>query len=276
MSQSDLQAHYDRLKAEGEVLAGGLLDIPRRIAVLTYMYLDSGRNHAFSQIAAHGALWGLAYFEAGGSLGRLTATRYFYSRKEKAYRLGILREFAEGFRRVNRQVCIDTYANYEFTKQFGENQGAEKIVDGELLDALNRIHHARSNKREMSADEKREIFERSFREEQEVTVAPGVAEAVAGFQCPIMRSLCLHPLVRFSYFPRLRYFFFRDFSSTEERIDKGLRAYDIAVKTGWDRVFDSMEYYGQMPRKFFAGPEQFFQDLKTETIRQAQIAIAMD
>ncbi|MFK7817326.1 MAG: hypothetical protein AB8G99_01295 [Planctomycetaceae bacterium] len=276
MTDSKLQHEYDRLKAEGEVLAGDLLDIPRRVAILTHMYLDSGRNHAFSQVAAHGALWGLAYFEAGGSLGRLTAKRYFYSRKEKAYRLGILREFAEGFRRVNRQVCIDTYANYEFTKQFGETAGADEIIPTELLDALNRVHHARASGQELLAEEKKEMFERSFRSEQEVTVAPGVEKAIAGFQCPIMRSLCMHPLVRFSYFPRLRYFFFKNFGSTEERIEKGLHAYDIAVRTGWDTVFDSMEYYGQMPRHFFADPEQFFQDLKQETIRKGRIAVSMN
>ncbi|MEE3371504.1 MAG: hypothetical protein VX346_19385 [Planctomycetota bacterium] len=58
----------------------------------------------------------MGYFEAGGSLGRLVARRYFYSAEERGYRLGILREFSESFRRVNRLICVDTYTNYHFPK----------------------------------------------------------------------------------------------------------------------------------------------------------------
>ena len=103
---SDLQDVYEKLKSEGEVLAGNLMDIRHRVAILTHIYIDSGRNHAFSQIAAHGALSGLSYFEAGGSLGRLIAYRYCYSAREKAYRLGILREFSEAFSRMMKKTSL--------------------------------------------------------------------------------------------------------------------------------------------------------------------------
>ncbi len=275
MDVDELKLVYDQIKAQADVLAGNLMDIPSRVSILTHMYLDSGRNHAFSQIAAHGALWGLAYFESGGSLGRLIAKRYFYNRKEKAYRMGILREFAEAFRCVNRQVCIDTYANYEFTKRYGKESGADQVVPANLLEALNRVHHARESGTQFASDEKKQIFEQSFRCEQEITVAPGVADAVASFNCPIMRWLCLHPIVRFSYFPNLKYFFFRDFSSTDERIEKGMTAYDLAERAGWDRVYESMEFYGQMPASFFIQPDQHFADLKARTVRAAEIAIGI-
>src|SRR5262245_25140475 len=109
-----LQGAYGRIKAEMTELAGGLEEIPRRAARLHGLYQDSGGNHAFPLIAAHGALWAFGFFEVGGSLGRFIARRYFYSARERAYRLGILADFAEGFRRVNRQVCIDTLTNYHF------------------------------------------------------------------------------------------------------------------------------------------------------------------
>ena len=272
----DLHDIYEKLQAEGEVLAGNLMDIRHRIAILTHMYIDSGRNHAFSQIAAHGALWGLSYFEAGGSLGRLIAYRYCYSSREKAFRLGILREFAEAFRRVNRQVCIDTYANYHFTKLYGETPGAEDIVPPHLLNALNRVHHASKNNIELTPKEKKEVFEQSFRCEQELTVAPGVSKAVSEFECKIMKWLCLHPFVRFSYFPHLRYLVFRDFSNTDERILKGLRAYDLAERAGWDKVYRTMEYYGQMPAEFFRDPVAHFNGLRKEVIRKGQIASQLE
>lgn len=275
MNADELRAEYQTIKAQSEVLAGSLLDIPRRVSILTSIYLDSGRNHAFSQIAAHGALWALSYFEAGGSLGRLVARRYFYSAKEKAYRLGILREFADSFRDVNRSVCIDTYTNYQFTKQHGKNPHASDIVDPGLLDALNRVHHARQKQISLTEIEKREVFEKSFHCEQEVTVAPGVVKAVASFDCRIMRALCLHPIVRFSYFPRLKYVVFRDFSNTDERIAKGMHAYEIAVRKGWDHVYAAMEYYGQMPRGFMEAPLKHFRGIKSEVVRAGRIAQGM-
>ena len=272
MSDSELQIAYTDLKSQAELLVGGLGDIQRRVAILTSLYLDSGRNHVFSQIAAHGALWAMSYFEAGGSLGRLVARRYFYNAEERGYRLGILREFSEAFRRVNRLVCIDTYTNYHFTKTYGHLPAAATIIPGELLDALNRVHHARSHNTALSPSEKRQIFEHSFHCEQEITVAPGVAAAVAGFDCRIMRALCLHPLVRFAYFPGLRYLLFRDFSNKEERIAKGMRAYDLAERVGWDHVHKSMRYYGQMPESFFTAPLDHYQQIRQEVIRTAQAA----
>ena len=272
MPDSELQIAYTNLKAQAELLAGGLGDIQRRVAILTSLYLDSGRNHVFSQIAAHGALWAMGYFEAGGSLGRLVARRYFYNAEERGYRLGILREFSESFRRVNRLVCVDTYTNYHFSKTYGHISGADTVIPVDLLDALNRVHHARARNTDLTPPEKRQIFECSFHCEQEITVAPGVAAAVAEFDCPIMRVLCLHPIVRFAYFPKLRYLLFRDFSNTEERISKGMRAYDLADRVGWDQVHKSMRYYGQMPESFFAAPLDHYQQLRSEIIRTAQAA----
>src|SRR5258708_1613449 len=170
MDSDALKLRYDEMRVEATRLAGDLLDIPRRVSLLYNLYLDSGRNHAFSQIAAHGALWAFRYFEVGGSLGRLIGRRYFYNATERALRLGLLHEFAEGFRRVNRQVCIDTYANYHFAAQYGHLAAAAGIVPASLLDALNRVHFARKSRAALSAAEKRRVFEQSFLCEQEVTV----------------------------------------------------------------------------------------------------------
>src|SRR5580765_8092619 len=90
MDADMLKLRYDELRAEAIRLAGDLLDIPRRVIVLYNLYLESGRNHAFSQIAAHGALWAHGYFEVGGRLGRFVARRYFYNSTERQFRLGLL------------------------------------------------------------------------------------------------------------------------------------------------------------------------------------------
>ena len=262
MDSTALRVEYERIKAEATRLAGGLFDIPRRVVLLYNLYLDSGRNHAFSQMAAHGALWAFRYFEVGGSVGRLIARRYFYNSTERAFRLGLLQQFAEGFRRVNRLVCIDTWTNYHFVKEFGQLSGAEQIVPPSLLDALNRVHHARERGSSLSSTEKRHVFEQSFHCEQEITVAPGVAETVKAFDCPFMLFLCLRPFVRFAYFPRWQYLWFHNFAAKEERIEKGLRAYHYAQRAGWDRVSASMSHYRLMPRRFFQSPVAYLANIR--------------
>jgi hypothetical protein len=252
MDTATLRLERDKLKSEATLLAGDLLDIPRRVSLLYNLYLDSGRNHAFSQIAAHGALWAFRYFEVGGSLGRLIGRRYFYNATERAMRLGLLQEFAEGFRRVNRQVCIDTWTNYHFVAQYGHLPEAAEILPAPLLDALIRVHFARKSGAALSAAEKRRVFEQSFLCEQEVTVAPGVAQAVAGFECRVMKFLCLRPFVRFAYFPGCKHLFFRNFADQQERIAKGMRAYDYAAQAGWPQVAESMRAYGVLPRQFLS------------------------
>lgn len=265
MDTARLKLEYDRIKAEATQLAGDLFDIPRRVVLLYNLYLDSGRNHAFSQIAAHGALWAFRYFEVGGSVGRLVARRYFYNSTERAFRLGLLEQFAEGFRRVNRLVCIDTWTNYHFAEQYGHLPGAEQIVPPSLLDALNRVHHARKNGIALAPKEKRQVFEQSFHCEQEITVAPGVAETVKAFDCPFMLFLCLRPFVRFAFFPRWQYMWFRNFAAKEERIEKGMRAYHYAERAGWDRVSTCMREYHLMPPRFFTSPTEYLTQIRRET-----------
>lgn len=267
-STGGIQAAYEDLRRQSAALAGSLLEIPRRVVILSHIYHDSGGNHAFSQIAAHGALWARGYFEVAGTLGRLIGRRYFYNPQERAYRLGLLQEFAEGFRRVNRLVCIDTYANYLFTQRFGHLSAAADVLPANLLDALNRVHRARQRGQRLPPQELRDVFLQSFLCEQELTVAPGVKEAVAGFDCRILKFLCLRPLVRFAYFPRCRYLFFRDFSDTGERIDKGLRAFDYAARMGWDHVHNAMHSYGRMNRQLHQSPEAAMQELRAAVATQ--------
>lgn len=250
-----LHDRYARLKEEATLLAGDLLDIPRRAVLLYHLYRDSGGNHDFPLMAAHGALWGYSYFEVGGALGRLIGRRYFYDPKERAYRLGLLNEYAEAFRRVNRQVCIDTWTNYHFVKEYGRAPGAEQIVPAPLLDALNRVHDARRSVQRLPPTARRLVFEQSFRCEQEVTVAPAVRAAVDAFDCRIMRALSLKPLVRFAYFPGREFLFFRDFADKAERIAKGMYAYELAERVSWEHVQQTLADYGIVPPRHLAAPD---------------------
>jgi hypothetical protein len=261
MNLEHLESLYRLQKGRATQLAGNLADIPRRAILLNRIYLDSGENHAFSQMAAHGALWAYRFFEVGGRLGKIIAWRYFHNSGERAYRLGLLNQFAEGFREVNRLVFIDTFTNFYFTREHGREPGADQLIQPSLLEALNRVHRARETGAGLNAAEKKEVFEQSFFWEQELTVAPGVQKTVSQFECPIMVALCTKPFVRFAYFPRLSYIFFRNFADKAERIEKGMRAYDMAARRGWARVVASQRDYGLLPSAFFASPRDFSEQL---------------
>lgn len=243
-------------------LAGGPGDMPQRVALLHSIFEDSGRNHAFPEVALHGALWAYAFYERRGAVSRMITYRYFYDRDERARRAYMLFAFSQGFKEANRSVFVDTYANYHFTKRHGEMPGAEAVVAPELLDALNRVHHAARSGRTLPPRERGHVFETSLLFEQETTVGPKVKSEVAKFDCPILTAIVLKPIVRFNYFPRMTMLRFRDFGNTEERIEKAVRSYELAEQAGWPHVAECIRYQGILPDRFFSDSIGYADELR--------------
>ncbi len=238
----ELHDAYAAIRHRARETAGTPSDILPRVAAHYAIYQDSQGNHSFPMIALHGALWGKNFFEVTGQLGTIVSYRYFYDAQEKTKRHGMLNAFSEGFKTVNREVFIDTYTNYYFTKEYGRHPEASHFIQADLLGGLNAVHAA-ARGAPLDDGARREVFQLALRHEQEVTVAPGVAAELAKFDCPILRALCMKPVVRFTYFPTGRRFFFSDFSNTEERIGKALRSFDLAAAQGWGRVEAAMSAY---------------------------------
>ncbi len=262
----NLEDQYQNLRREATILAGEPSDIPQRAALLHEIFLDSYGNHGFAEVATHGALWGFRFFETTGTLGNLISYRYFYNPQEMKYRHGLLQMFADGFKTANRSVFIDTYSNYYFTKQFGEEKASEEILKPDLLDALRRIHRAAQTKKQTDLNTRRQLFQTTLQWEQETTVAPKVKEEIAKFDCPILRNLVLKPVVRFKYFPRFKIFWFKNFSDTDERIGKAHESFEVAEKVGWTQVFTSMKKYDVMDENFFDNPLDFAVRLKEKLL----------
>ena len=258
----DLENRYQELRREATVLAGEPADIPQRAAMLHEIFLDSNGNHCFAEIATHGALWGFNFFETTGTLGNLISYRYFYDREEMKYRHGLLQTFADGFKTANRAVFIDTYSNYYFVKEAGEEPETEAILEPELLDALRQITKAAKAEKLLDTKSRRELFQTTLQWEQETTVAPKVKEEIAKFDCPILRRLVLRPFVRFSYFPRYKIFWFKNFSNTDERIRNAHACFDLAETVGWKKVFSALEKYKVLSGDFFVKPAEFARTLR--------------
>jgi hypothetical protein len=261
-----LRWEYDRLRAEAVRLAGGLNDLAQRAAVYHHLFEHSGRNHAFPVIAAHGALWARGYFRFGMKLGGWLSWQDALDGELRRRRLADLAAFADAFRDVNRRVCIETYTTYHFTARYGDHPDVAELVAPDLLDVLNPMHAARRAGRELPDTEKRRIFQAFFLNEQETVVGPSIQAAVAAFDWPLMKFLALRPVIRFAYFPRRQPFWFRDFSRKEERIEKGLRAFDLAARAGWDTVESSLADYAVLPAAFFAGSARHFQSIRAAVL----------
>ena len=99
-------AAYDEIRAEATSLAGGPGDMPARVALLHSIFVDSGGNHAFPEVALHGALWAFGFYERRGTVSRMISYRYVYDREERARRAYMLFEFAQGFKEANRSVFL--------------------------------------------------------------------------------------------------------------------------------------------------------------------------
>lgn len=268
-SAENLRQFYNSLHRDAERLAGGLTDLAQRATVYHHVFEQSGRNHIFPLIAAHGALWARDYFRFGMKLGWWCSWQYAMSSETRRHRLQELAAFADAFRDINRRVCIDTYTSFHFTERFGDHPDADKFVRTQQLVALNRCHAARRMGRELSTCEKRDMFQTFFLNEQETVVGPAIKCATETFEWPLMKVIALRPLIRFAYFGRRRPFFFRNFANQDERIEKGLRAFDVAAAVGWDRVGATLRKYDMLPDAFFASSREHFNSVRETVLATA-------
>ncbi|MBA2933050.1 hypothetical protein HZF05_02960 [Sphingomonas sp. CGMCC 1.13654] len=267
---------YDRtdlvaaLRAEATRLAGRPSDLVQRASVYHHLFQHSGGNHAFPLLAAHGALWASGYFRSGIRLGIWLARAEGLVRDGMDDRIAMLHRLAEAFREINRQVCVETSVIYHLTGRNTFAQKAEQIVPPALLDAMARCHHARRAGRSLDDRDRKRLFHAFFLWEQAQIVGPAVDRAFAAFGWRIVKAAALRPRIDFAYFGLSGPLRFRDFSDTNERIDKGLAAFDRGASTGWGEVARSLGDYGIMPAGILADPARH-----VRSIARGASAVAM-
>lgn len=261
-----LTRDHRRIHREATVLAGALTDLAQRASVYHHLYADSGGRNVFPLIAAHGALWGAGYFALGMKVGTLLSAQFLLSPALRRDKLRQLHAFADAFREINRQVCVEAYTAYHFSKLHGQAPGAERYLQPRLLAALNRCHRAQARGEPLPRPARRELFEAFFLWEQEFIVGPAVERALAALDWPLIRRVALRPRIEFAYFASSRDMQFADFASTAERIEKGMRAYELAEQTGLDRVERALRRYGVLPQAFFRDSARYFGELRSRLL----------
>jgi len=269
MKRDELQLQLQGWREEGEKLAGSLTQLAQRASVYRHIYRASGGNHIFPLIAAHGALWARGYFRWALDLGQKLAWQYAFQPELKARQLASLDTFANAFRDINRRVCADTYANFHFTAEHGEEAAAADLVPHDLLHALNQMHAAQREGRVLSAAEKQDIFTAHFLYEQEYVVGPSLQAAVDAFDWPAARFIALRPIIHFAYFPESTSFWFRNFADRSERIARGQQAFRVAAQVGFARVEADLRKYAMLPEVFFTQPVEYFAMLRQHVLAAA-------
>ncbi|PWF48416.1 hypothetical protein [Massilia glaciei] len=250
---------YELLRKKGYALAGELGDLRRRACVYHHLYADSGKRSVFPLIAAHGALWACGYFKKGMLGGRVISLRYLLSPGARRAKLQAIADFADKFRDINRRVCAEAYAIYHYTKLHGGDGYIRGVIGDAFADILCACHESNQRDSHFSREQRKTLFMAFLCWEQEHIVAPAVARAFDAFDNGLIKYLARRPTIAFAYFGsdfRLR---FKDFSSHDERIERGLQAYRRAEDVGFVRVERALGHYKLMPADFHLDPDSSFQ-----------------
>lgn len=254
---------YESLRAKGFSLAGGLADLRQRACVYHHLYADSGKRNVFPLIAAHGALWASGYFKKGMLGGQILSLHYLFSAKLRSAKLASLSIFADKFRDINRRVCAESYAIHHYTKNYADNSFIRSIIGHDFVDSLYECHAANASNSSFAKEQREKLFRAFFSWEQENIVAPAVIEAYENFHWSAIKYMALRPRIDFAYFGKNFHLQFDNFAAKDERIKRGLQAYQRAEEVGLKQVEHSISRYQLMPEIFHNDPDTYYKELET-------------
>lgn len=263
VASRNVAANYGVIRAHAILLAGKADDAPTRATFLHDLYTVSRGNHAFPEVALHGALWGHRFL---AQTQRATdwATEFGFTNVGALDRLV---DAAEKFRKVlletNRLVFIDSYTNYHFARLHGRKSGADGIVPRALLEPLTQSTEAAQGRIGPFTFAQREsLYDVALAWEQYSTVADAMSAAVRDIVSHLdvgpdlvnrmLQKAFVRPVVHFEYFPSGTSFYFNNFADKAERIRYAKESYLIAERVGWSKVSSSMANYGTIPSSYFA------------------------
>ncbi len=262
-----LSKSYSNIHKEATLLAGLTTDLEQRARTYFHMYQHSGGNNIFPLIAAHGALWGKIHFERGQTIGKICALQYYDNPKKRRQQLDALETLAEDFREINRQVCVQSYAAYHITDRHPDI--AQDVFPHNLVSLLVKCHTDRKEKKQQTSEEKRALYEALFRWEQKDVVSDAVAAAVKKLDWPFIKFLVLRPPIGLKYFPKTTKLYFKNFANKDERIEKGLQAFDLAEKAGWEHVVKTLGNYKTLPKTYAINAQQDFFAMRKQILNAA-------
>lgn len=231
LDRTDFSSEIRALITRATAAAGRPESLRTRAAAYLDLYRASNGACIFALVAAHGAIWASWYLVcaklAAMVFALLDPTRPYRPR----YRYARFAAYVTALKEINRDVMIATYVIVHGVRDFGpERLEAEGFPQDIVRD------YAAFLESKPNLSNLRDLYHRHFIWEQERIVSTTLDEAFANFDWPFMSSLCQRPWVWFSYFRVGRSMNFRRFTDQNERVDKGLIAFDRAASAGWPRI----------------------------------------
>lgn len=224
IQNSSAQMRHDMLLTQATERAGPAANLCKRAVQYHHIYRESGGIFCFALIAAHGAVWAQWYLKVA-RIGAMVLAAY--DRRGP----GTMR---------TRMAHFTAYTVLHFAKEGLDDDVLVDDLPDDIVIETRRLLRKQMAGGIATTAEKRALYEAFFRWEQDNAVEHGVDAAIAAFDWPLMRGLCLRPWVWFSYFRLGGSLNFKDFSDADERIEKGLLAFDGAALRGWDKVDQSL------------------------------------
>lgn len=230
-SSIHFDSDYIALKKKAIDLAGAPHDVYTRIEKFIEIFKDSGENHEFPVVAMHGAAWLKSFYLRSNQKAYKYCQFSFPLNQESC--LKKVRSFTEPlFKemfRINRDVFIDTYTLYYYSKKHPEKLPQNLVF-------LGAIHKGYLTKKE-----KREVFRKSLLHEQKFRVSKKMISLYENI--PLVAKLLIKTSVRFKYFPNFHFFLWRNYFSETRRIKDALIAHKFAQSVGFPKVISSIYEY---------------------------------
>ena len=241
---------YSIIREDAEMLGGSLDDMAPRAAVYHHIYLQSGKNLIFPLIAAHGALWAVWYLKAAQLAAHVFSVLDVVSPLSRAERMAAYNRYVDSFLAINKAVMVETYVMFHATRLLRSHDILAGHVPADLIAAFLDCHETTAQGRVLAPEQRQWLYVRYFRWEQETVVGPVVEAAVNEFHWNFMKWFCVRPWIWFSYFRLGRGLIFKDFTDAEERVEKGVTAFGLAERKGWDRVETNLLRNPLYPKTF--------------------------
>ena len=227
-----LDARYQDIRDSAERAAGPTSSLRFRARGYLDLYFQSNGACRFALIAAHGALWASWYLVCAKLAAMVFAVTDPTVRMSPVKRYRQFAAYVTVLKTINKLVMVETYVLVHTIQQLGVEFAIAKGIPEDV---------ARDYDRAMSATDPdptllRDLYHRHFLWEQERVVSTKLDEGFAAFSWPFMRNLCQRPWVWFGYFRPGKSMNFKSFTDQEERVEKGLIAYDRAANAGVDRL----------------------------------------
>lgn len=233
-------AAYDDFRAEGYALAGQPHDLQQRVRLYRRLYQDSGKRLTFALIAAHGTLWASGYFKLGTLGARIASLPWLCLPGMRARKLAAFAAFLDRFRSINRQVCAESYAIFHYTREHGGSAFIRSLIGDRFADLLVDCHASCAAGTDYPRPRREALFHALIDWEQEHIVVPGVEQAFASLDWPLIAWAGRRPVIRFAYFGRHERLRFSDFANKDERVAAGLQACRLAEEIGLQAVEEAL------------------------------------